>query len=81
VPIADEACFHTILGNAPGLSFAPGNGRFIRWQGNDSPDILCAADLPALFGSGAHFARKFDEVVDATVLDRLDERLDGLRSA
>jgi hypothetical protein len=80
VPIAGEACFQTILGNAGGLSFAPGNGRFIRWEGKDSPDILTAGDLPALAGSGAHFARKFDEELDGTVLDRLDERLDGAQA-
>jgi hypothetical protein len=80
VPIADEVCFQTILGNADGLSFAPDNGRFIRWDGKESPDILSARDLPALAGSGAHFARKFDEAVDGTILDRLDERLDGAQA-
>ncbi len=29
-------------------------------------------DLPMLMTSGAHFARKFDEPVDASVLDELD---------
>lgn len=81
VPIADEAFFQTILANADGLTYTPGNGRFIRWdEGRESPDILTAGDWPALVGSGAHFARKFDEEVDATILDQLDARLDGARA-
>ncbi len=80
VPVADEACFHTILGNAAGLTLAPGNARFIKWDHNDSPEILTSSDLEAMFASGAHFARKFDDEVDATILDRLDERLDSTRA-
>jgi hypothetical protein len=78
VPCADEACLHTILGNTTGLSFAPGNGRFIRWApGAESPDILTLGDLTDIRSSGAHFARKFDERVDAAVLDHLDPGGEG----
>jgi hypothetical protein len=77
VPIPDEACFQTILCNGPDLRRAPGNGRFIRWDKKESPEILTAGDLELLVRSGAHFARKFDEEVDRTILDLLDARLDG----
>jgi hypothetical protein len=73
VPVADEACLHTILANAGALSFAPGNERFIRWvTGSPSPEILTVRDLELIASSGCHFARKFDELVDSTILDRLD---------
>jgi hypothetical protein len=73
VPIADEACFHTILKNTMGLTFAPDNARFIRWgQRIAGPDLLTADDLDVMVASGAWFARKFDELVDSSVLDHLD---------
>jgi hypothetical protein len=78
VPCADEAYLQTVLGNATGLTFAPGNGRFIRWApGAESPDILTLGDLTDIRSSGAHFARKFDERVDAAVLDHLDPGGEG----
>jgi hypothetical protein len=73
VPIPDEACFQTILCNSTGLTFAPGNERFIRFNKEESPEILTANDLEAVVQSGAHFARKFDDSVDSTVLDLLDK--------
>ena len=73
VPNADEAYFHTVLRNATGLSFAPGDARCIHWtQGEAHPEVLTAADLDGMVASGAHFGRKFDELVDSSVLDRLD---------
>ena len=73
VPNADEAYFHTVLGNTTGLTFAPGDARYIRWtQGEAHPEVLTAADLGGMVASGAHFGRKFDELVDSSVLDRLD---------
>jgi len=79
VPMPDEACFHTILGNAAGLTFATGNRRFIRFDEKESPEILTIYDLEMLLQSGAHFARKFDDQIDGTVLDLLDARLDGAK--
>jgi hypothetical protein len=71
--IPDEACFHTILANAGGLTFAPGNQRYIRFRAEAShPDVLTIADVDDMRSSGAHFARKFDARVDAGVLDLLD---------
>jgi hypothetical protein len=65
---------YTLLGNATGLAFVRGNGRFIRWTvGNASPDVLTVEDVDAMVTSGADVASKFDEEDDAAVLDRLDE--------
>lgn len=73
VPCPDEACFHTILHNATGLTFAPGYARYVRWtEGEPHPEVLTVNDLESMVASGAHFGRKFDEVVDSSVLDRLD---------
>jgi Core-2/I-Branching enzyme len=73
VPVADEAYFHTVLGNATDLTFACGNARYIRWtEGEAHPAVLTVADLDSMVASGAHFARKFDEEFDSSVLDRLD---------
>ena len=73
VPIPDEACFHTVLRNTTGLSFAPDYARYIRWtEGQPHPEVLTVSDLDGMVASGAHFGRKFDDAVDASVLDRLD---------
>ena len=55
-----------------GLTFAPGEARYVRWEDKDNPELLTGKDLAAITGSGAHFARKFDELVDRSVLDQLD---------
>lgn len=75
VPIADEAFVHTVLFNDRRLSFASDNRRYIKWNqdsSHGSPEVLTSTDLPQLRTSPAHFARKFDEQVDASVLDTLD---------
>ena len=52
------------------------NRRLIKWVSNSgNPRVLTSADLPELLSSPAFFARKFDETVDAEVLDRLEARL------
>lgn len=52
------------------------NKRLIKWVANSgNPQVLTSADLPELEASQAFFARKFDEAVDADVLDRLAARL------
>jgi hypothetical protein len=37
-----------------------------------NPRVLTCADLPNIMNSSAHFARKFDDRVDAAILDELD---------
>jgi hypothetical protein len=73
VPCAAEAFFHTVLGNTKGLRVAPRDPWFVRHPHEAShPDVLTSSDLSILMASGAIFARKFDESVDSSVLDRLD---------
>ena len=73
VPCSDEAWFHTTLRNATGLTFALGNSRYMHWiEGEAHPELLTSSDLDDMVASGARFGRKFDEVVDSSVLDRLD---------
>jgi hypothetical protein len=71
----DETYFQTILCNEPTLHVSENTYRFIDWGkgGRSHPKILDLSDLPAIVGSGAHFARKFSP--DSAVLDRLDEHL------
>lgn len=73
VPCAAEAFFHTVLGNTTGLRVAPRDPWFVRHPLEAShPDVLTSSDIDTLMASGAIFARKFDESIDSSVLDRLD---------
>jgi hypothetical protein len=77
---ADEAYVQTILMNEP--RFASRIGplltyvRFDRAVSADHPLVWTTADLPELAASGCSFARKFDERLDASVLDTLDALVD-----
>ena len=77
----DEMFFHTALARLEA------EGRPLAWQENltyidwseataGSPKVLTAADVETLATQPEHklFARKFDESVDAAVLDILDDR-------
>lgn len=70
---SDEMMFHTILGNSP---FRPETGNhylhFMKWGSDPHPAILTEADVPALRASEKCFARKFDDGVDAGILDAID---------
>lgn len=73
--IPDETFFHTILMNSD-LSdrIVNDNLRYIDWSRRPAPAILCEADLEALKRAPELWARKFDETVDARIIDRvLDE--------
>jgi hypothetical protein len=73
VPCAPEAFFHTVLGNTEGLRIAPRDPWFVKHPLEAShPEVLRSSDLDVMLASGAIFARKFDESIDASVLDRLD---------
>jgi hypothetical protein len=70
----EESYFQTILANTPDMSLNDNNWRYADWSAEQAhPKTLTREDLPRLHESGAHFARKFDPDVDASVLDRLDE--------
>jgi hypothetical protein len=74
VQVPDEAWFHTILANTTALTFAPGYDRYIRrTEGSPHPVVLTSQDIDSMMASGAHFARKFDELIDSSVLDELDQ--------
>jgi len=77
-PNSDEAIFHTMLGNTPGLRLSPESKRYSDWTGCWShPRTLTEADFPALLASGDYFARKFDFNPD--LLRKLNQRVDQAR--
>jgi core-2/I-Branching enzyme len=77
VLIPDELFFQTIVMNSPLRdSIENDNLRYLDWSRRPAPAVLGEGDLPALVSSPKLFARKFDEGVDATILDLLDAHLD-----
>jgi hypothetical protein len=76
--IPDELFFQTIVINS-GLAQTVENDnlRYVDWSRTPAPAILTRADLEAIVSSGKLFARKFDQRVDAEILDLLDARIDG----
>ena len=70
VRVPDEMFFQTILLNSPLRdSIVNDDLRFIQWPG---PKVLTTADLDDLRQAPDLYARKFDESVDAGVLDAID---------
>ena len=75
--IPEEALNHTVLCNQPDLRISPVNFRYIDWTaGTHHPKLLGMEDLPRIFASGAHFARKFDWATAQPVLDAIDAEVD-----
>lgn len=73
-----EAYVHTVLANEPGLELSGDTRRLSRWEsGAQRPRTLTVDDLGLLGDPAFDFARKFDERVDADVLDALDRRVLG----
>lgn len=73
----DESFFQTILFNAGIFRLRNDDGRFVRWEPPEAPSpvTLRTVDLDAVLASGKYFGRKFDDRIDAHVLDRLDALL------
>jgi hypothetical protein len=77
----DEMFFQTILLNAPFKEkCAQNNLRYIDWghmpgKKTRSPKILLSEDWEKIQVSDAFFARKFDIMKDASILDRIDSAL------
>jgi hypothetical protein len=71
----DEFIFNTLAMNSylrEKVTF--NNLRHIDWsEGNVTPKIFKTEDLPVLLESPAFLARKFDDTVDETILDLLDQ--------
>jgi hypothetical protein len=74
----DEIFFQTILMNSD-LRHTVVNDhlRYVDWTASPGhPAVLTAADFGALIRSGKLLARKFDDDVDLTILDDLDDHID-----
>jgi Core-2/I-Branching enzyme len=79
--VPDELFFQTLVLNSPHRdSVVDANLRYIDWSTTPGPKVLRTDDLEALLGSGMLFARKFDETVDAEILDLLDRHIDAERT-
>ena len=75
---ADEMIFQNVLMHGPAElrdSIVNKTFRKLTWDGGWHPKTYTIADKDELLASGAWFARKFDEAVDAKILDALDEHL------
>jgi len=71
--VPDELFFQTIVMNSERRDTVENDDlRYLDWSREPAPAVLTCDDLPALRDSGKLFARKFDETVDADVLDALD---------
>ena len=76
--VPDELFFQTIVMNSELRDTVDNDDlRYLDWSREPAPVVFRRGDLPALVGSGALWARKFDETVDAAVLDALDRHLAG----
>jgi len=73
---ADELIFQNILMHSPLKdTIVSKTFRKLVWAGGSHPKTFTLADKEELLASDAFFARKFDDEVDAAILDVLDERL------
>lgn len=76
VDIPDELFFQTILLNGPEAERCVDfRLHYTVWSREPAPAILIRDDFPQLEESTCLFARKFDEAVDAEILELIDERL------
>jgi hypothetical protein len=79
--VADELFVHMIIANSKDEkllnSIENTDKRFTIWQtpGSAHPNILRKTDFEAIRSSDDLFARKFDEKVDAEILDLIDARI------
>ena len=74
---ADELIFQNVIMHSP-LAKSVVNRMFhqVEWIGGAHPKLFTIADRDDLLKSGAFFARKFDDTVDANILDVLDAKRD-----
>ena len=75
---ADELIFQNTLMHGPAAlrdSIVNKTFRKLTWAGGSHPKTYTIADKDELLASDAWFARKFDDAVDAAILDALDQRL------
>jgi hypothetical protein len=75
---ADEMIFQNAIMHGPAElrdSVVNKTFRQLTWTGGAHPKTYTTADLDELLASDAFLARKFDEAVDAKVLEALDDHL------
>jgi hypothetical protein len=75
---ADEMIFQNALMHGPAAlrdAIVNRTYRKLTWEGGWHPKTYTIADKEELLASDDWFARKFDETVDATILDALDAAL------
>lgn len=73
--IPDESFIQSILLNQSMLKLFNDNKRYISWT-PPYPAIMGVQDFESMITSGKHFARKFDDKVDAKVIDMLDKYIE-----
>jgi O-antigen/teichoic acid export membrane protein len=76
----EEVFLQTVLVNSGKFRFEPDSKRYIDMSQsrNNHSKKLGVADLDLMLASGAHWARKFDRVYDAEVLDILERHIHGV---
>lgn len=75
--IPTESFVQTVLANQETLRLCMDHGRYLQFDpvGSPSPRVLRLNDLQRILTSGCDFARKFDESLDAGVMDEIDRRV------
>jgi hypothetical protein len=74
--VPEESYFHTALANQVDLKICRANKRYANWKaGGSHPKWLDESDLTDIIGSGAYFARKFQDI---NVLRLIETTLLGL---
>jgi Core-2/I-Branching enzyme len=71
--IPDEAFFQTLVQRVAPDQAVPVSHRLIVWDRHPKPYVFLRSDLDEICSSEALFARKFDEVVDAEMVDKVLE--------
>lgn len=79
---ADEFLYASIIMNSPFRDKTINNNlRYIEWEeGKSNPRIFNLNDFKSLKRSEHLFARKFDTLIDISILDELDEYLNSINS-
>jgi hypothetical protein len=74
--VPDEMFFQTVLMNSPAASRAVNDDlRLEIWGDGPHPRVITSADLPLLVQSDRLVAKKFDDSIDAEVLDQIDRHI------
>lgn len=74
--VPEESYLQSVLANQSDLKLSQNFLRYVDWtERKSNPKVLTMEDWSQLQRSGAHFARKFDEGTDGTILDRMDEMI------